>query len=198
MRPSQSPFLWRLRNRTIHKAPLTHSLLNFTFGGFYNFWKRKPSSSNVTLKSLLYRWLFYQNFLFHASPFLFLKMAYVELIVGNKMRRHTCTKYFAKSKIGSKANNSYNHDREVHVYGMGYVEINDDNSKYDFYLLNFLDMASFPFYFLTCEPSCALFFGRASLACHLFSLPRCGSCFFGMSSFLSLFFSRAISFCMNV
>jgi hypothetical protein len=46
-----------------------------------------------------------------------------------KMRRHTCTKYFAKSKIGSKANNSYNHDREVHVYGMGYVEINDDNSK---------------------------------------------------------------------
>ena len=35
-----------------------------------------------------------------------------------KMRRHTCTKYFAKSKIEPKrVNKSYNHDREVHVCG---------------------------------------------------------------------------------
>ena len=40
--------------------------------------------------------------------------------------------------------------------------------------------------------------GHASLACHISSLPHCGSCFFGMPSFLFLFFSIAISFCMNV
>jgi len=43
MGPRQSPFLWRLRNRMIYKAPLTHSLLNFTFGVFMIF-ERKTSS----------------------------------------------------------------------------------------------------------------------------------------------------------
>ena len=61
---------------------------------------------------------------------------------------------------------------------------------------------------------CSFFFlDRASLARHLFSLPHCGSYFFGMPSFLStspwvmllwhaifplFFFSIAISFCINV
>ena len=184
MRPSQSPFLWRLRNRTIHKAPLTHSLLNFTFGGFYNFWKRKPSSSNVTLKSLLYRWLFYQNFLFHASPFLFLKMAYVELIVGNKMRRHTCTKYFAKSKIEQKrANNSYNHDQEVHVCGMWNEWMLTPNVISLFWtfctwlaFLSIFDLWAFMCSLIFCHASLARHFslyltvGHSSLACHLSSL----------------------------
>ena len=43
MGPWQSPVLWRLRNKTIHKALLTHSLLNFT-SGFFMIFGRKTCS----------------------------------------------------------------------------------------------------------------------------------------------------------
>ena len=43
MGPWQSPFLWWLRIRMIHKALLTHSLLNFTSGVFMIFGRKTCS-----------------------------------------------------------------------------------------------------------------------------------------------------------
>ena len=132
------------------------------------------------------------------------------------MRRHTCTKYFEKSKIGSKrANNSCNHDRECKCMEWKmwkWMMLTPNMTSLSFWI--FLDMASFSLYFwLVSLHVLTFFFGCASLARHLFSLPHCGSCFFGMPSFLCtslwvmllwhdifplFFFSIAISFCMNV
>ena len=43
MGPQPSPFLWQFRNRTVHKALLTHSLLNFTSGVFMIFGRKTCS-----------------------------------------------------------------------------------------------------------------------------------------------------------
>ena len=57
MGPQPSPFLWQFRNRTVHKALLTHSLLNFTSGVFMFFerkqvpWLRTHTCTKCFVKS---------------------------------------------------------------------------------------------------------------------------------------------------
>ena len=80
--------------------------------------EKKGSSSNYTLKShILYVALYQQPLFMPLLPTS--KDGLCGAHSRGKMRRHTGTKYFAKSKIEQKrANNSYNHDQEVHVCGM--------------------------------------------------------------------------------
>ena len=118
----------------IRKAPLTHSLLNFTFGGFKGFFQIKTSSSNDALKSLKVYGSSPRPL--HAFFPLLLRKAFVELMVERKARQ-TCFKYFAKPKIEpNRLNKSYNHDREVHVCGR--VVDGMGEMKYSMYDLSLL------------------------------------------------------------
>jgi len=104
--------------------------------------------------------------------FLLLLKAFVELKVGRRTKAYLF-QIFCKIKDWIKKSKQCMQPwARDQVYGMEIMEVNDNNSKYDFSLfLNFLDMASFFSLFLTCEPSCAHFF--------------LGSCSFDTQSFLS-------------
>jgi hypothetical protein len=82
---------------------------------------------------------------------------YVELMVG-EIRRHTCIRYFAKSKTRpERVNKSYNLDQDVHVCGVWMVCRNGKMRTFScmLSLLYFiLDMANFSFL----GPSCVHFF----------------------------------------
>jgi len=170
MGPRQSPFLWRLRNRTIYKAPLTHSLLNFTSGVFMIF-ERKTSS--LIEKTYLHQifckvkdWI--KNSKQSMQPWSRVQVCEMENVEINDV------------------NSKYDFSLFLNLLNMASFSlflICEPSCAHIFFWVVLLWHAIF---------SLNLNVGHASLACHLSSLPHFGSCFFGMPFFLS-FFSIAIS-----
>jgi len=137
---------------------------------------------------------------FHDSPFLLLKKVLCGAHGREKWEGILASNILQSQRLDQKEQTLHTTMMESASVWNG---INDINYKFDFSLfLNFLDMASLPLYFWLVSLHVLTFFwvvllrhtifslyltvDHASLACHLFSLPHCGSCFFGMPSFLFL------------
>ena len=107
---------------------------------------------------------------------------------------HTWITCIAKSKTGSKEKNQ-SHNQIKMSTCMNVVDKMETPLCMILLSLFFKDMAisflSLSLFFGRTSLACHLFFsltvGHASLACHLSFLAHCGSCFFGMPSFLSFF-----------
>jgi len=146
---------------------------------------------------------------------LLLEIAYVELMVGKK-KAWTCVTYIAKSN--NRSMEMTNHTSWSRLCtrmenGWWNIKIKDFLHESPSPLFEWLE--NMAILFLSLIFSCtfvSIFFvvflwhaifsllltvGHNSLACHLSFLAHCGPCFFGMPSFLSLFFFFIYNPCLS-